>query len=112
MAKFSRDKGKRGERLWAAYCRDHGYDGVRRAVQYCGSSGEAADCVGLPGVHQEVKFVERLNVWEAMEQSIRDSEAAGQGDMPIVAHKKSRSAWLVTMRAADFFQLYHGRAVQ
>lgn len=35
---------------------------------------EVPDLSGLPGIHIEVKRVEKLNVVEAMEQSIRDSE--------------------------------------
>lgn len=50
-----------------------------------------------------VKFVERLNVRQAMEQSERD--AVGD-ELPILAHKTSRKEWLVTMRADDWFLLY------
>lgn len=106
MGKFSRDKGKRGERMWAAVCRDHGFTNARRGVQYSGREGEADDVTGLPGIHQEVKFVERLDLRDAMDQSRRDARAAGRGDIPIVAHKKSNCRWLVTTDADDFFRLY------
>lgn len=105
VGKKEREKGKRGERMWAAVCREEGYN-VRRTSQYCGQSGDAADCIGLPGIHQEVKFVERLNVREAMEQAAHDAAEKGCGDIPIVAHKKSHAEWLVTMKAADWFKLY------
>lgn len=105
MGKFSRDKGKRGERMWAALCQEHGYD-VHRTAQCRGNTGQAGDCEGLPGIHQEVKFVERLNVRDALEQSRRDAVAGGCQDFPIVAHKVSRGPWTVTMYAEDFFQLY------
>jgi hypothetical protein len=62
--------------------------------------------VGLPGIHQEVKFVERLNVRDALAQSIRDAKAEGAGSLPIVAHKMSHRPWIVTMKAEDFFKLY------
>lgn len=65
MGKMSREKGKRGEREFAKLCRDQGFD-VRRTAQYCGNTGEAADVVGLPHIHVEVKNVERLNVYDAM----------------------------------------------
>lgn len=97
-----RRKGKDAENEWARLCKAHGYD-VHRSQQYCGNTGEAADCVGLPGIHQEVKRVEQLNIHKAMDQAIRDSEAAGKGDIPIVAHRKNRGHWLVTMRAEDWF---------
>lgn len=106
MSKYQREKGKRGERDWASLCRAEGFQNVHRTVQYCGKTGDAADCVGLPGIHQEVKFVERLNIRDAMEQAKRDAAAQGVGEIPIVAHKKKYAEWLVTMRAADWFKLY------
>lgn len=106
MGKASRDKGKRGERMWAAVCRDHGFTDARRAAQYSGREGQAADVVGLPGVHMEVKFVEHLKLRDAVEQSLRDTAAAGKNEVSIVAHKKSNCGWLVTMTADDFFRLY------
>ena len=57
-------------------------------------------------IHQEVKFVERLNIREAMEQAAHDAAEKGCGDIPIVAHKKSHAEWLVTMKASDWFKLY------
>lgn len=106
MSKYQREKGKRGEREWASLCRAEGFKDVRRTVQYCGNTGDAADCVGLPGIHQEIKFVERLNIRDAMEQAKRDAAEKGDGEIPIVAHKKKYAEWLVTMRAEDWFKLY------
>ena len=105
MGKFSRDKGARGERMWRDVCRAEGYHAERGCQMYDRGS-DIADVIGLPGLHQEIKMVERLNVREAMEQSIRDAEAEGKGNIPILAHKKSRAPWLVTMRSEDFFKLY------
>ena len=102
MGKMSRDKGRRGELHWAAFCSQQGYE-CRRTAQYCGKTGEASDVVGLPGIHQEVKRVERLNIVEAVDQAHRD---ARPGEIPIVAHKRNRCEWLVTMRADDWFTLY------
>lgn len=69
---------------------------------------ELADVVGLPGIHVECKFVEKLNVRRAMEQSARDSQDEGAGNMPIVAHKTARQPFLITMLADDWFRLYRG----
>ena len=99
----SKRKGADGEREWAAFCRSQGYE-CRRTAQYCGNTGDASDVVGLPGVHIEVKRVERLNIEDAMAQAIRDS--AKSGSLPIVAHRKNHCEWLVTMRAEDWFQMY------
>ena len=79
---------------------------MHRTAQYCGKTGDAGDCVGLPGIHQEVKFVERLNIRDALAQSIRDADAEGDENLPIVAHKMSNRPWLVTMKAEDFFKIY------
>ena len=99
----SKEKGKRGEREFASFCREQGYN-VRRTNQYCGNTGDASDCVGLEGIHIEVKRVERLNIEDAMEQAKRDS--ATSGNFPIVAHRKNNREWLITMRAEDWFTLY------
>lgn len=61
-----------GELEWASYCRGQGYD-CRRTAQYCGNTGDASDVVGLPGIHQEVKRVERLDLEAAMAQAKHDA---------------------------------------
>lgn len=99
----SRNKGKRGELMLAEYLREHGYS-ARRGQQYSGVG--AADVIGGPeGVHIECKFVEKLNVRGAYEQSRRDAKP---GEMPVVFHKISRGEWLVTMSADDFMRLCDG----
>lgn len=97
----SKQKGNRGERELAALLRDYGYT-ARRGQQYCGTSGEA-DVIGLPGIHIEVKRVEKLNIHEAMRQSIRD---ARQGELPVVMHRRNRTPWLVTLVLDDFISMY------
>lgn len=99
----SKQKGARGEREFAKVCRAEGYT-VRRTQQYCGNTGDAADVIGLPGVHEEVKRVERLNIEQAMAQATRD--ATKKGTIPLVAHRKNHCEWLITMRAEDWFKLY------
>lgn len=100
----SKKKGSRGEREWAKLCREYGFN-CRRTAQYCGNTGEAADVVGIPGIHQEVKWVERLNLRDAMEQAKKDCG----NNIPIVAHKKNNKEWLVTMRAEDWLKLIGGK---
>ena len=97
----SRDKGCRGEREFASLCRSEGYDGARRGQQFSGVEGE--DVLGLPGIHIEVKRVNRLQLSDAMSQSIRDAKS---GEIPIVAHRKDREKWLITMGAEDWFILF------
>lgn len=97
----SKIKGNKGERELAAILREHGYN-TRRGQQFCGANGDA-DVEGLPGIHIEVKRVERLNIHEAMKQSIRD---ARPGEMPAVFHRRNREEWLVTMPFNDWIELY------
>lgn len=97
----SRNKGKRGELEAAKVLKTYGYE-TRRGQQYSGASGDA-DVVGLPGVHLEIKRVEKLNISEAMQQSIRD---ARDGEMAVVMHRKNRETWLVTMPLRVFMILY------
>lgn len=85
----SRAKGCRGERELAAVLREHGFDS-RRGQQYCGLNGDA-DVIGLPGIHIECKRVERLNIYEAVQQAGRD---AGGGETPAVFHRKTVRAGL------------------
>jgi hypothetical protein len=54
--------------------------------------------------NQEVKWVERLNLEKAMQQAIED---AGPKKTPLVAHKRSNTEFLVTMRAKDWFKMLH-----
>src|SRR5215211_5529795 len=100
----SREKGKRGERQWRDELRAAGYD-ARRGQQFCGSP-ESPDvmCEALPWIHFEVKAVEKLNIWEAMDQAHRECAAK----IPIVAHKRNFRAWLVTMDAETFFRFLRG----
>lgn len=100
MSINSRRKGKAGELEFAHLCKRYGFD-ARRGQQYSGVEGK--DVVGLPGVHVEVKRVEKLNVSKAMEQARRD---AGDGEMAIVAHRRNREQWLITMPAETWFELY------
>jgi len=97
----SREKGALGERQVARILREHGYE-ARRGQQFCGANGDA-DVVGLPGIHIEVKRVERLNIDNAMEQSKND---ARDGETPVVIHRKNGKKWLVTMSIDDFLKMY------
>ncbi len=101
MGKSSQRKGADGERELAAILRERGYD-IKRGSSL--SYGEVPDLMGLPGVHIEVKRMERLNVPEAMTQVIRD--AARFGGASSLFHRRSRSPWLVTMRLTDWLELY------
>lgn len=102
MGNKSQRKGAAGERELAEILQGYGYDCSRGGSL---SFGTIPDLIGLPGVHIEVKRVEKLNIMEAMEQSIRDSERMLDG-VPTVFHRRNRKPWLVTMRMDDWLKLY------
>lgn len=101
LAVNSRQKGAAGERELARKLREYGYD-ARRGCQFHGGP-ESPDVVGLPGIHIEAKRVERLDLYGAMDQAVRD---AGSEEMPAVFHRKNNCGWLVTMRLDDWMSLY------
>lgn len=101
MGKAERDKGARGERELACILRVmYGYD-VHRGSVFLHQS----DMVGLPGIHPEVKRVERLNVSAAMHQAVEEAAKREDG-IPTVFHRKNHGEWLVTMRLEDWIDLY------
>lgn len=102
MSSKSQRKGAAGERELAALLSAAGYECQRGGSL---SFWEIPDVLGLPGIHIEVKRVERLNVCEAMEQAIRDSDRMLDG-MPALFHRRNRKPWLVTMRLEDWLKLY------
>lgn len=103
MGKSSRDKGKRGEREVAKILQEHGYE-ARRGQQFCGASGDA-DIIGVPGLHIEVKRVEALELYKALEQSQRD---ARPGEVPTIWHRKNERPWVVILTAEDFLKIWRG----
>ena len=104
MAVNSRTKGAVAEREVARILNSYGYN-CRRGQQYCGANGDA-DVVGLPGIHIEVKRREKLNLYDAMDQSKRD--AAVSGGLPSVFWRKNNCEWLVVMTPEDWMRLYKG----
>lgn len=103
MGKLSREKGKRGEREVARVLKTFGFP-AWRSVQYCGSTGEAADVVGLDGFHLEVKRCELLRIAEWLRQAERDCG----GDIPVVCHRRSNERWYATLPMDELFGLVAG----
>ena len=103
MATNSKRKGKEGEIELAHKLKEYGYD-AKRSVQYNGKDGQA-DVLGLPDIHIECKRVEKLNIYDAIDQAKRDAK---NGDKPTVFHRKNRHEWLVTMPLDSFMELYGG----
>lgn len=104
MSINSRSKGAKGERELAKILREYGYP-CRRGQQYSGANGDA-DVVGLPNIHIEVKRRERLEIYSAIVQAVRDAK---NDEKPAVFHRKNECEWLVTMRLEDWMKLYGDR---
>lgn len=65
---------------------------------------EGEDVVGLDYIHIECKRVQNLNLYDAMEQSKRDSK---EGQSPAVFHRKNNKKWLVTMELEEWIKIYN-----
>ena len=104
MGKSSQRKGADGERELLSILHQSGYNVERGGSE---TYGEIPDIVGLPGIHVEVKRVERLNISEAMNQSARDAKRFQDG-MPAVFHRRNRAQWMVTLSLRDWLKLYKG----
>lgn len=109
LGRYAKSKGKRGEREVANMLKAAGFTTARRTAQFCGKSGDASDVIGLPGYHIEVKYVEKLNLWNAVDQAARDSaahqESTGEELVPIVFFRKRGRHWLVCLDAEKFLAL-------
>ena len=95
-------KGADGERELAGILEAEGFQMERGGTE---SFGTAPDLSGLPGIHIEVKRVEKLNIFEAMAQAIRDAARFRDG-YPAVFHRRNRKPWLVTMLLSDWLRMY------
>lgn len=98
----SKRKGSAGEREFAAILRSYGYTDAHRTAQFKGGV-DSPDVIGLPGIHCEIKRVERLNLHEAYAQAVRDS---GGLKIPAVFHRRNRGRWMVTLSLDDFMRIY------
>ena len=109
MSTFSKEKGKRFERILARMFRECGYN-AHRTAQYKGKTGDAGDIEGVPDIHVECKHQEKMQLYAWMEQCIRDTAAEGKKALPVVIHKGNKKPILVTMRYEDWVKLlikYH-----
>lgn len=100
----SKAKGKRGELFVVNKFKDYGYNNAHRTNQFKGNTGKAQDIEGIDYLHCEVKFVERLNIEQAMEQAIRDNKGSVY---PTIFHKKNNGKLMVTMLFDNWIELYN-----
>ncbi len=101
MTVNSRSKGIRGELEASKLLKQFGFD-ARRGQQYAGG-GDSPDVVhSIPGVHLEVKRVEALSLYPALQQAVDD---APEHHMPVVLHRRNGKPWVVIMQAGDFLRI-------
>src|ERR1700691_2287240 len=106
MTISARRKGKDGELEIAEFLRERGFPHARRGQQFSGR-GDSPDVVGVPGVHVEVKRVEKGNLYDWMAQAKRDAKA---GNIPVVMHRRSRQDWVAILPLYQFLKMV--RAVE
>lgn len=96
-------KGKAAEREWSGRLTAAGFP-ARRGQQYQGGHDSADIICPLldPILHPEVKRVEKMALYDWIEQAQAD---ASPGQMAYVAHRKNKKPWLVTMPGEHFLEL-------
>ena len=94
----SRNKGARFEREVAGILRDNGFE-ARRGCQFAGGQ-DSPDVVSDFPFHIEAKFVEKLNLANALEQAKRDSG----GNEYCVIHRKKNQECMITMPLDQFLK--------
>lgn len=102
MGKTSREKGKRGERELAKELKSVLGIDARRGQQHSGSPDSPDVITSLPGVHFECKRVEQLRLYPSLEQASSDS---GDDQIPILAHRRNRKPWTITLYLDDLPEL-------
>ena len=99
----SRAKGKVGELEARDLLRRFGFT-AKRGQQNAGGVDSPDIIHNIPGVHFEVKRVERLNIDTAMAQAVRD---AGE-NTPCVLHRRNKGKWMATIPADVLLVLLGG----
>ena len=102
MGRFSKAKGKRGERELAAELGRVLGVTARRGVQFQGSPDSPDVVTNIPNVHFECKRSERIRLYEALEQAVSD---AGTSKVPVVCHRQNNKPWVVIVRLDDLPKL-------
>ena len=106
----SKSKGTRGEHEIEKILQDYGINAYRNDQIFKGGKENpdvSAELAGIP-LHIEVKRCERLNVPAAMHQAEDD---AANNTLPIVAHRRNREKWLITIRLDNLLKVLSAKNV-
>ena len=92
----SKRKGTAGENELAEFLRGYGIRAYRTNQIFTSGKNNPDVCAEIAGrkIHVEVKRVEKLNISEAMNQAMKD---ASPDSLPVVAHRRNREKWLLTI---------------
>ena len=97
MGRKSLDKGKRGEREAAAEIRRIFGTDANRGRQFQGGEDSPDINTDIADVHFEVKRVESLRLYPAIEQATKDAGVK----VPVVLHRKNKKPWLAIVPLED-----------
>ena len=102
-------KGKVGELEFVDFLKAFGLT-ARRGQQFSGSNvnpdgtpSEDVVCEELSHLLFEIKRVEALSLYKAMDQATRDAKISG--NTPTVMHRRNRKPWLAILYAEDFIKM-------
>ena len=101
MGAKSRRKGCRGELEAAAELRRLFRVDAHRGRQFRGTEDSPDVLAAIPGVHVEVKRVEALRLYSALDQAAAD---AGE-NAPVVLHRANQKPWVAIVRLCDLPRL-------
>jgi len=74
-------------------------DVCRNLDQFGANKQDALNC---GGIHWQIKYVEALNIWKALNQAVTESDPK---DVPIVAFRRNRSLWYAAMELDELIPL-------
>ena len=94
MSATERNKGARGELEVVRLLHDHGWTFAGRTSDGKSQTTRGDIAMGPAGVHFEVRRRETLSLWAWLAQAEREAKP---GDMPVVAFRRSRSAWYAAL---------------
>lgn len=96
----SRAKGKKGELEFLAKHVTPWWPEARRNLEQ--HTGDKRDCLAVAGIHFQIKRVESLNIWAALDQAITEADPL---DVPIVAFRRNRSPWYGALEMDELIPL-------
>lgn len=99
----SRSKGIRGENELAEILKQWWPRCARNIDQF---RDDKRDILHTPGAHWQVKRVERLNIWAALNQAETE---AGELDIPIVAFRRNRGGWYAALSLYELIPLLRSK---